>query len=168
MKQWLGFDRADLDGIQVENGQLDFSSRFSYEDEHSLRWNYAPGGSLTWHCKLDKLGKTPTGNGIDSLNTQEKAPPMNKLLLPLAALLLAPLAALQSQAADAPTAKPQATATTNPDALKDTTIEGNLLPNPSFETAAGNDVSGWKSRAWPAMPTPNGASMRLAGRENNA
>ena len=60
MKQWLGFDRADLDGIQVENGQLDFSSRFSYEDEHSLRWKYASGGSLTWHCKLDKLGKTPT------------------------------------------------------------------------------------------------------------
>ena len=93
---------------------------------------------------------------------------MNKLLLPLAALLLAPLAALQSQAADAPTAKPQATATTNPDALKDTTIEGNLLPNPSFETAADNDVSGWKSRAWAGDANAQWSVDAPAGRESNA
>ena len=94
--------------------------------------------------------------------------PMNGFVLPLAALLLVPLAALQVQAADTPTAKPQVTATINPDASKDTPIQGNLLPNPSFEEAAGNGVPSWKSAPGPAMPTPNGASMRPAELENNA
>ena len=60
MKQWLHFTRADLDAITVENGQLDFSSRFRYEGDHALRWKYQPGSTLTWNCNCDKLGKTPT------------------------------------------------------------------------------------------------------------
>ena len=60
MAQWLTFARADLDRLSVENGQLEFSSRFVYEDDWSLRWQYQPGSTLTWNCKRDKLGKAPT------------------------------------------------------------------------------------------------------------
>ena len=59
MKQWLHFTRADLDAIAVKTGQLDFSTRFAYEDDHSLRWQYKPGDTLTWNHKQDKLGRTP-------------------------------------------------------------------------------------------------------------
>ena len=52
---------ADLDEIAVEkSGQLDFSSRFSYEGDHALRWQYPSGSTLTWNCNCDKLGKSPT------------------------------------------------------------------------------------------------------------
>ena len=57
MKQWLHFTRADLDAISVKNGQLDFSSRFIYEGDHSLRWKYQPGSTLIWKCDAKKLGK---------------------------------------------------------------------------------------------------------------
>jgi len=73
---------------------------------------------------------------------------MKNMILPLIALLLAPLAAVPARAADMPTAKPPAAVLINADAPKDTTVESNLLPNPSFEETAGHDVPGWKSRAW--------------------
>jgi chondroitin-sulfate-ABC endolyase/exolyase len=60
MAQRLNFTRADLDRLAVERGQLDFSSRFVYEDDWSLRWQYQPGSTLTWNCQRDKLGKSPT------------------------------------------------------------------------------------------------------------
>ena len=60
MQRWLHFTRADLDAIAVENGTLDFSSRFTYEGDQALRWTYKPGSALTWHCHLDQLGKVPT------------------------------------------------------------------------------------------------------------
>ena len=60
MKQWLHFTRADLDEIAVESGQLDFSSRFAYEGDYSLRWKYQPGSTLTWNCNCDQLGRVPT------------------------------------------------------------------------------------------------------------
>ena len=73
---------------------------------------------------------------------------MNNLILPLTALLLIPLAAVQAQAGDTPAAKPQATTTINPDAPKNKPIRGNLLPTLSVAGAVGNGVPGWKSRAW--------------------
>lgn len=60
MPKWLHFTRNDLDQIDVENGQLDFSSRFVYEGDQSLRWKYNPGSTLTWKCNYDQLGKAPT------------------------------------------------------------------------------------------------------------
>lgn len=60
MERWLHFSRADLDKIAVEQGQLDFSSRFVYDGEQALRWRYAPGGRLTWNCHTNKLGESPT------------------------------------------------------------------------------------------------------------
>ncbi len=60
LAQWLTFTRAELDRLAVEKGQLDFSSRFVYEDDWSLRWHYQPGSTLTWNCQRDKLGKSPT------------------------------------------------------------------------------------------------------------
>ena len=58
--QWLNFTRADLDRITVKTGQLDFSTRYVYEGDLALRWRYQPGDSLTWKCKEDNLGNSPT------------------------------------------------------------------------------------------------------------
>ena len=60
MKRWLHFTRADLDEIAVEDGHLDFSSRFAYEGDHSLRWKYQPGDAWVWKCNLNNLGPCPT------------------------------------------------------------------------------------------------------------
>ena len=60
MKRWLHFTCADLAQIAVENGQLDFSSRFVYEGDYSLRWKYQAGDTLTWNCNARGLGSSPT------------------------------------------------------------------------------------------------------------
>ena len=60
MKQWLHFNRADLNQLSAGSGKLDFSSRFTYEGDYSLRWKYEHGSALTWKCNYDQLGKTPT------------------------------------------------------------------------------------------------------------
>ena len=59
-REWLHFNHTDLDAISTRPGSLDFSSRFPYEGETSLRWQYRAGEIFTWNCNEKNLGRAPT------------------------------------------------------------------------------------------------------------
>lgn len=78
MPKWLHFDREELAQLRRDSGgTLDFSSRFVYEGDYSMRWQYKPGESLLWRCVIGPRGTFSDAAKVDMAyngDTMESAP----------------------------------------------------------------------------------------------